>query len=153
LDDVTHVFATAKAAGKSPPVLQVWDAVLDADGAVVEPVTAFFAELQAYGWPTTTIRSYGMDLLRWWRFLARWGAWNRATRLDARDFARWMQIAPKPTRAHWRRQAAGEAAQTPASGPLVGVPNQVTGRAGPGWLYSTFPTAGAQIPVLNCDDS
>ncbi|MFG3016791.1 site-specific integrase [Streptomyces cinerochromogenes] len=62
--------------------------LLDADGAVVEAVDAFFGELQACGRPASTIRSYGMDLLRWWRFLAGWGlAWDRVTRVDARDFA------------------------------------------------------------------
>jgi hypothetical protein len=39
--------------------------LLDSEGAVVTPVTAFFAELQACARPRTTIRSYGMDLLRW----------------------------------------------------------------------------------------
>ncbi|RFC70921.1 PIG-L family deacetylase [Streptomyces sp. AcE210] len=58
--------------------------LIDADGAVVEPVNAFFGELQACGRPASTIRSYGMDLLRWWRFLAGWGlAWDRVTRVDA----------------------------------------------------------------------
>ncbi|MCX5317995.1 site-specific integrase [Streptomyces sp. NBC_00154] len=111
--------------------------LLDSEGAVVTPVTAFFAELQACARPRTTIRSYGMDLLRWWRFLAGWGVdWNRATRLDARDFARWMQIAPKPARVHWRHRASGEMTPTPTTRGAAGVPNAVTGRAGPGRLYS-----------------
>ncbi|MFE9468953.1 integrase [Streptomyces virginiae] len=63
--------------------------LLDAAGTVVEPVAAFFAELQACSRPASTIRTYGMDLLRWWRFLDGWGlAWHRATRLEGRDFAR-----------------------------------------------------------------
>ncbi|MEC4575790.1 site-specific integrase [Streptomyces virginiae] len=75
--------------------------LLDAAGAVAEPVERFFAELQACGRPPATVRSYGMDLLRWWRFLDGWGlAWDRVTRVDARDFARWMQVAPKPVRVH-----------------------------------------------------
>ncbi|WP_413804497.1 hypothetical protein [Streptomyces sp. OE57] len=49
-------------------------ALLDADGAVVVPVEAFFAELQAYSRPATTVRSYRMDLLWSWRFLSGWGA-------------------------------------------------------------------------------
>jgi hypothetical protein len=70
--------------------------LLDAKGAIVAPVETFFAELQADSRPTTTIRSYGMALLRWWRFLSGWGvAWDRVSRRDARDFARWMPIAPK----------------------------------------------------------
>ncbi|GAA3386852.1 hypothetical protein [Streptomyces roseoviridis] len=32
-----------------------------------------FVELQGCGCPSSTVRSYGMDLLRWCRFLERWG--------------------------------------------------------------------------------
>jgi hypothetical protein len=79
--------------------------LLDADGVEIEPVAAFFAELLACDKSAATIRSYGMDLLRWWRFL--WGrgvAWDRADRSDARDFARWMKIANKPAPLHWRHR-------------------------------------------------
>ncbi|MFE2582925.1 hypothetical protein [Streptomyces sp. NPDC059378] len=54
-----------------------------------------------------------MDLLRWWRFL--WALdidWNRATRADARDFIRWMQIANKPQRLHWRHRRASHSEAT-----------------------------------------
>lgn len=55
--------------------------LLDADGVEIEPVAAFFAELLACDKSAATIRSYGMDLLRWWRFLWGWGiAWDRAVR-------------------------------------------------------------------------
>ncbi|MFD3519989.1 hypothetical protein [Streptomyces sp. NPDC058653] len=48
----------------------MWPYVLvDGEGVVVVPVSEFFAELQACARPLTTICSYGMDLLRWWRFL------------------------------------------------------------------------------------
>ncbi|MFI1177510.1 tyrosine-type recombinase/integrase [Streptomyces melanogenes] len=111
--------------------------LLDADGAVVGPVDVYFAELQACGRPATTIRSYGMDLLRWWRFLSGWEvAWNRASRADARDFARWMAIAPKPVRVHWRRRARGDTSPLPVRRSSAGVPNAVTGRAAPGLTYS-----------------
>ena len=56
------------------------------------------------GKPETTIRSYGMDLLRWFRFL--WAIdvpWQRVSRVEARDFSRWMMLAGKPVRPHWRR--------------------------------------------------
>ena len=52
-------------------------------GAVVDAVSAFFRDLQAAGRSEATIRSYGMDLLRWFRFL--WAVevpWQRATRVD-----------------------------------------------------------------------
>jgi hypothetical protein len=52
-----------------------------------------------------------MDLLRWSRFL--WAdtemAWDRATRIEARDFCRWLQVTGKQSRPHWRAQAKGEA--------------------------------------------
>src|SRR5674476_39646 len=71
--------------------------LLDAEGVEVEGVSTFFGELQACGRSVSTVRSYGMDLLRWFRFL--WAlqiAWDRATRAEARDFSRWLQVAGKP---------------------------------------------------------
>jgi site-specific recombinase XerD len=70
------------------------------DGVVVLPVREYFRDLQAAGRPEATLRSYGLDLLRWFRFL--WSAgvgWDRATRSEARDFCRWMQVTGKPSRA------------------------------------------------------
>jgi integrase len=78
--------------------------LVDASGAVVDGVSVYFRDLQAAGKPETTVRSYGMDLLRWFRFL--WAIdvpWQRATRVEARDFSRWMLLAGKPLRPHWRR--------------------------------------------------
>ncbi|MEU9446097.1 site-specific integrase [Streptomyces sp. NPDC048304] len=108
----------------------------DAEGAIVTPVEAFFAELQAKSRRATTIRSYGMDLLRWWRFLSGWGvAWDRLSRRDARDFTRWVQIAPKVSRVHWRRRASGEGPK-PMTRPAAGMPNpgHGAGSAGPAVL-------------------
>ena len=66
----------------------------DAAGAPVEAVSTWFRELQAAGRSPATTRSYGMDLLRWFRFLWAVGvAWDRATRVEARDFCRWLQVA------------------------------------------------------------
>lgn len=80
----------------------------DADGNAVEAVGSYFWELQAAGRSPATLRSYGMDLLRWFRFL--WAAevaWDRATQVEARDFSRWLMVAGKPVRAHWRKQDQG----------------------------------------------
>jgi integrase len=84
--------------------------LLDPDGTLVEAVTAYFRDLLAAGRAKSTVRSYGLDLLRWFRFL--WSdtgvAWDRATRIEARDFCRWMQIAGRQPRPHWRTvEAAG----------------------------------------------
>jgi site-specific recombinase XerD len=71
--------------------------VVDVDGVVVAPVAAYLRDLQACGRPAATQRSYAMDLLRWFRFL--WAVdvgWDQATRVEARDFCRWIQLAGKP---------------------------------------------------------
>ena len=76
---------------------------MDPDGVAVGAVSEWLAELQAAGRSSATLRSYGLDLLRWFRFLWTVGVrWDRATSTEARDFARWMQVAGKPTRPHWR---------------------------------------------------
>lgn len=67
--------------------------MLNPSGMCVEPVTAFFRDLLAAGRAEATVRSYGLDLLRWFRFL--WTvevAWDRATRIEARDFSRWLRF-------------------------------------------------------------
>jgi integrase len=79
--------------------------LIDGDGAVVGVVTEYFRDLQAAGRSTATLRSYGLDLLRWFRFLWAIGVpWNQATRAEARDFCRWMLVVGKPRRPHWRHQ-------------------------------------------------
>ena len=71
------------------------------DGAAVEPVTAFFRDLLAAGRSEATVRSYGMDLLRWFRFFWAAGmAWDQATQREARDFSRWLQLAGRDGRGY-----------------------------------------------------
>ncbi len=123
--------------------------LVDADGATVEPVAAFFAELQACGRSTATIRSYGLDLLRWFRFV--WAAgirWDQATRVEARDFCRWMLIAGKPARPHWRtgQVAAGSGSASQSEQAPQGS-GQVSG--GSGRAYAPSVRAHAET-VLRC---
>ena len=88
--------------------------LVDAGGVIVAPVAAYLGDLQACGRPAATQRSYGMDLLRWFRFLQAVGVgWDQATRAEARDFCRWIQLAGKPGRPHWRRPEAGAPGQAP----------------------------------------
>lgn len=55
--------------------------LVDPDGVTVEGVAVFFQELLAAGKAASTVRSYGVDLLRWWRFRqAVVISWDRATR-------------------------------------------------------------------------
>ncbi len=77
--------------------------LIDPVGAPVDCVSEFLRDLQAAGRSAATLRSYGLDLLRWFRFLWAIGiAWDKATRSQARDFSRWMLVAGKAPRPHWR---------------------------------------------------
>ena len=75
--------------------------LLDGSGGAVEAGTSFFADLLAAGRSEATVRSYGMDLLRWFRFL--WAVdvdWDHATRVEARDFCRWLTVAGRDGRGY-----------------------------------------------------
>ncbi len=138
---------------------QPWEPyrLLDHDDVVVDAVSAWFRELQAAGRSSTTIRSYGMDLLRWFRFL--WAVevdWNRATRSDARDFSRWLQVAGRQVRTHWRDL------DQPERAPAMGTPLAPSVRAhsetvlrgfydfyqeeGSGPILNPFPVARSRHP-------
>ena len=65
----------------------------DAADEPVPEVGDFFATMLASGVSPNSLRSYGLALLRWWRFLAAIPvSWDRATRLEARDFVLWMRM-------------------------------------------------------------
>lgn len=69
--------------------------VVAPDGTTVVAVAAFLADLQAAGRSVATLRSYALDLLRWFRFLWALGLpWEGAGRVEARDFSRWLQLRP-----------------------------------------------------------
>lgn len=114
-----------------------WDPyrLLDSSGVPVAAAAAYLGELQAAGRSAATQRSYGMALLRWFRFL--WAVevpWREATRVEARDFSRWVQITAKPARSHWRAPDR----------PLVVKPkavNPVTGKRPPGGTYASSTIA------------
>lgn len=94
-DDRDLVSLTVPRVGALAETGDVWEPwrLLDSAGEVVGPVAVWLRDLQAAGRSALTQRSYGMDLLRWFRFL--WAIevpWNHATRAEARDFTRWVQI-------------------------------------------------------------
>lgn len=65
----------------------------DVTGEPVEEVSEFFATMLACGASFSSLRSYGMALLRWWRFLTAIDVpWQRASRIEARDFVLWMRL-------------------------------------------------------------
>ena len=106
--------------------------LIDADGAVVAPVASFLRELLAASRAPLTLRSYAMDLLRWWRFLAAADVrWEQATPVEGRDFSLWIRQASKP------RSGPGPGAVAGAGA------GGADGRGGPspagrGWL-AAFP--------------
>jgi integrase len=111
--------------------------LVDPAGSVVGPAAAFLADLQACGRSAATLRSYALALLRWFRFAWAVGVpWDQATRAEARDFARWLRVAGKPARPHWR----GSGGPVPRSRGAA-VPNPVTGKAGPGAGYAPATAA------------
>jgi integrase len=88
--------------------------LLDPGGVVVGGVAEYFGDLLAAGRSGATLHSYGLALLRWFRFC--WSdagvAWDRATRVDARDFCRWLQVAGKHPRPHGRAVGVERVAMT-----------------------------------------
>jgi integrase len=106
--------------------------LLDAAGVVVDPAASYFRDLQAAGRSAATLRSYGMDLLRWFRFTWAVGVpWSQATRVEARDFSCWIQAAEKRPPA-------------PADGRPPGAPNPVTGKPAPGRTYAAATVAHSE---------
>ncbi|MFJ8477407.1 tyrosine-type recombinase/integrase [Kitasatospora sp. NPDC094011] len=110
----------------------------------------YFKDLMAADSSPLTPRSYGMDLLRWWRFLWAFGIeWDRAVREDARDFMLWMKLADKPVRVHWRhrgRTSTSTAAPPRGGRPAPGAPNAVTGKPTVGKKYA--PTTRAHCETV-----
>jgi hypothetical protein len=108
--------------------------VVGPGGEVVEPVSVFLRDLLAARRSGSTLRSYADDLLRWWRFLDAVGVgWDRASRVEARDFSCWIQLTAKQRLQTSRPRAARLSSRT------TGAPNAVTGKpaAGDGYAPST----------------
>src|ERR1017187_6319907 len=99
-DLISLVVARVGSLGETGDLWQPYR-LFDPKGDLVQPVGEYLKDLQAAGRSVATQRSYGMDLLRWFRFL--WAVevpWDRAARAEARDFCRWLQVAGKPARPH-----------------------------------------------------
>jgi integrase len=125
-----------------------WDPfrLVDPSGEVVGPVAVYLRDLQAAGRAAATQRSYGMDLLRWFRFCWAIGVpWDQVTRSEARDFCRWIQIAAKPARPGRRTERDGAigdtAAEIAVTAPARRAVNRVTGKPAPGGRYAASTAA------------
>jgi integrase len=99
--------------------------LVGADGVEVAVVTEFLLDHRACGGSASSARSYALALLRWFRFLWAIGVvWDRAGRVEARDFMLWLEAAQKPE----RRRAVGAAAP--------GSVNPLTRKPYPGVQYA-----------------
>lgn len=132
-----------------------WEPIqlLDSGGALVPSVSDCLKDLQAAGRRPATQRSYGMDLLRCFRFL--WAievSWDQATRAEARDFSRWLQIADKPVRPHWRRQEPGGPPSPSTTRADRATPNPVTGKATVGHKYGVATRAHSETVLRHFYD-
>jgi len=133
--------------------------LVDAAGGVVGAVAGYLRDLQAAGCSPATQRSYGMDLLRWFRFL--WAVdvgWDRATQVEARDFCCWIQGSDKAVRPHWRRVGQDPASAVPTTARSApagvrrpGVPNVVTGKPTPGLKYASSTVAHCDAVLRSFD--
>jgi len=104
-------------------------------GAVVEPVASYLADLQAAGRSAATQRSYAMALLRWFRFCWASGVpWERAGRLDARDFCRWIAVSTKAQASSGTDPTARR--HNKPSAPATRQRNPVTGKPVPSVHYA-----------------
>jgi integrase len=117
------------------------------DDERVESVEVFFRELIASGRSVATVRSYGMDLLRWWRFLhAVDVAWDRADRVDARDFSCWIQLTAKA------RQGSVVPASAESAATAAAAANPVTGKPALGTGYSPATVAHSETVLRSFYD-
>lgn len=130
--------------------------LLDPFGMPVEPAALYFKDLMTADSSPLTPRSYGMDLLRWWRFLWFFGIeWDRVVREDARDFMLWMKLADKPVRVHWRHRGKDPSKGLPPSPRrrlTPGVPNSVTGKPTVGKKYALTTRAHCETVLRSFYD-
>jgi Phage integrase, N-terminal SAM-like domain len=98
--------------------------------------SSFLRDLVASDCSPGTLRSYAFDLLRWFRFLhRRMTPWERAERLDVREFVEWLRETPNPQRLRSHADAP------------PGSVNLLTGKAAPNVRYAAR-TINHQLSVL-----
>ncbi|WP_308465555.1 site-specific integrase [Rathayibacter soli] len=104
-------------------------------------MSEFFRTMLASGASISSLRSYGLALLRWWRFLAAVDVpWERASHIEARDFVLWMRLVGPAGR------SAGYAPAT-INHALAVMKTFYAGRAtaGEGPLVNPVPDAGHRV--------
>lgn len=74
-------------------------AVVDEEGRDIEVFSVFFRDLALTDMSPLTVRSYGNDLLRWWRVPQLIDVpWDQAGRLEVEVLVGWMRSAANPQR-------------------------------------------------------
>jgi hypothetical protein len=74
-------------------------AVIDGAGREIEVFSVFLRDLVLTDMSPLTVRSYGNDLLRWWRVLQLIGVpWDQAGRSEVEVMVGWMRSAMNPQR-------------------------------------------------------
>lgn len=74
-------------------------AVVDEAGHEIEAFSVLLRDLVLTDMSPLTVRSYGNDLLRWWRVLELIGVpWDQAGRLEVEVLVGWMRSAVNPQR-------------------------------------------------------
>ncbi|MEV0802717.1 hypothetical protein AB0I34_33835 [Kribbella sp. NPDC050281] len=78
--------------GRTPPFV-----VVDREGSEVEPAVRYLRDLAPSDVSPLTCRSYGFDLLRWFRLLwvLRVG-WDQAPSSEVAVLVGWMRLSPNP---------------------------------------------------------
>lgn len=79
--------------------------------------SGFLRDVAASDCSVATLRNYGYDLLRWFRFLHdRWTAWERAERADVREFVELLRESPVPQRLNRQPEAPPPGSVNPVTG-------------------------------------
>jgi len=87
-----------------------------------EQVSSYLRELAASDCSSATLRSYAYALLRWFRFCHdRLISWDRAERIDVREFVEHLRETPNPQRLRRRLAAPAPGSLNPRTGkPVLG---------------------------------
>lgn len=71
--------------------------VFDDVGVAVRPIRRYLTDFSAQDNSAHSVRSYALELLRWWRWLRVLNVqWDKATPAEGRDLVLWMKQATKP---------------------------------------------------------
>jgi hypothetical protein len=106
-------------AGPAPSLPYV---VVDAAGREVEPVSRYLHDLLLGDMSPLTCRSYGHDLLRWFRLLWAVGVgWEQATETEVATLVGWLRAARNPQRRRRRNDGYPPGSVNPNTGkPVLG---------------------------------